>query len=49
MEEGLLQVLRYSYKGAITSDMSADPVPLSDMPTCRLQLYQICMLGSFIR
>ena len=29
--------------------MSADPVPLSDMPACTVQLYQTCMLGSFIQ
>ena len=36
-------------QGAITSDMSADLVPLSDIPTCTVQLYQTCMLGSFIQ
>ena len=40
---------RYSYRGAITSDMSADPVPLSDMPACTVQLYQTSLLGSFIQ
>ena len=29
--------------------MFADPVPLSDMPACTVQLYQTCMLGSFIQ
>ena len=29
--------------------MSADPVPLSYMPACTVQLYQTCMLGSFIQ
>ena len=29
--------------------MSADQVPLSDMPACTVQLYQTCMLGSFIQ
>ena len=29
--------------------MSADPVPLSDMPVCTVQLYLTCMLGSFIQ
>ena len=48
-EEVLLQVWCYSYRGAITSDMSADPVPLSDMPACTVQLYQTYMLGSFIQ
>ena len=48
-EVGWLQVLRYSYRGAITSDMSADQVPLSDMPACTVQLYHTCMLGSFIQ
>ena len=36
------------YRGVIISDMSADPVPLSDIPTCTVQLYQqilTCMLG----
>ena len=27
-------------------DMSDDPVPLSDMPACRMQLYQTSILGS---
>ena len=49
MEEGLLQVWCYSYRGAITSDMFADPVPLSDMPARTVQLYQTYMLGSFIQ
>ena len=40
MEEGL---------SAIISDMSADMVPLSDMPACTVQLDQICMIGSFIQ
>ena len=48
-EEGWLQVWCYSYRGAITSDMSSDLVPLSDMPACTVQLYQTCMLGSFIQ
>ena len=39
----------YLYSGAIILDMSADTVPLSDMPACTLQLYQTCMLGSFIQ
>ena len=29
--------------------MSADLVQLSDMPACTVQLYQTCMLGSFIQ
>ena len=33
----------------LLSDMSADPLPLSDMPACTVQLYQICMLGLFIQ
>ena len=37
----------YSYRGFITSDMFADPEPLSEMPACTVQLYQTCML-SFI-
>ena len=48
-EVGWLQALCYSYRGAITSDMSADPVPLLDMPACTVQLYQTRMLGSFIQ
>ena len=48
MEEGWLQVWCYSYRGAITSDMSADPVPLSDRPAFTVQLYQTCLLGSYI-
>ena len=42
-------VWRYLYSGAIISDMSADTVPLSDMAACTVQLYQTCMLGSFIQ
>ena len=38
MEEGRLQVWCYLYRGTITSDMSADLVPLSDMPSCTMQL-----------
>ena len=49
MEGGWLQVGCYSYRGAITSDISADPVPLSDIPACTVQLFQTCMLGSFIQ
>ena len=48
-EEGWLQGWCYSYRGAITSDMFADPVPFSDMPACSVQLYQTCMLGLFIQ
>ena len=48
MEEGWLQVRCYSYRGAITSDMSSDPVSLSDMHVSVVQL-QACMLGSFIQ
>ena len=33
-EEGWLQVCCYSFRGAITSDMSADLMSLSDMPAC---------------
>ena len=39
----------YLYSGAIISDMSADTMPLSDMPACTAHLYQTCMLGSFIQ
>ena len=49
MEEGHIQVCCYPYRGALTSDMSVDPVPLSDMSACTVHIYQICMLGSFIR
>ena len=49
MQEGWLQVWCYFYRGAITSDMSADPVPLSDMPACTMQLCQTCMMGLFIQ
>ena len=38
MEEGRLQVWCYLYRGTITSDMSVDLVPLSDMPSCTMQL-----------
>ena len=38
MEEWWLQVLCYLYRGAIISDMSDDPVPLSDMPAYTIQL-----------
>ena len=34
---------------AIISDMSAETVPLSNMPVCTMKLNQICMLGSFIQ
>ena len=34
VEEGWLQFCCYYYRGAITSDMAADPVSLSDMPAC---------------
>ena len=39
----------YLYSSAIISDMSADKVLLSDMSVCTVQLYQTCMLGSFIQ
>ena len=42
MGEGWLQVGCYLYRGAITSDMSADPVALSHMPACTVQLCQTC-------
>ena len=38
MEEGWLQVWCYLYRGAIILDMSDNPVPLSDMPSCTMQL-----------
>ena len=31
------------------SDMSADPVPLLDMPAFTMQFYQTCMLGTCIQ
>ena len=37
------------YRGAIISNLSADTAQLSDMPVCTVQLYQTCMLGSFIQ
>ena len=37
-EEGWLQVWYYIYRGVIISDMSDHPVPLSDMPSCTMQL-----------
>ena len=37
-EEGWLQVWCYMYRGAIISDMSDNRVPLSDMPSCSMQL-----------
>ena len=48
MEEGWLQVRCYSYRGAITSDTSTDLVPLSDMLAFTVQLYQTCLLGSYM-
>ena len=48
MGEGWIQLWCYLYIGAITSDMSADPVPLS-MPASTVQLYHTCMLCSFIQ
>ena len=47
--ERWFQVWCYLYRGAITSDMSADPVPLSHMPACTVQLYQtsIVFIHSF--
>ena len=43
MGEGWLQVWCYLYRGAITSDMTAESVPLSHMPACTVQLYQTCI------
>ena len=31
------------------SGMPADPVPLSDLPVCTVQLYQTCILGLFFQ
>ena len=39
----------YKYGATFTSDMSADPVPLSDMPACTMHLCQTCMMGLFIQ
>ena len=47
--EGLLPVWHYLYRGAITSDMSADLVPLSDSTACTVYLCQTSILGSFIQ
>ena len=52
MMAGLVQVEQIctlAGSGAIISDMSADTVPLSDMPACTVQLYQACMFGSIIQ
>ena len=49
MGEGWLHVWCYLFRSAITSDMSADPVPLLHMPASIVQLYQTCMLGSYIQ
>ena len=49
MGEGWLQVWCYLYSGVITSVMSDDPVLLSYIPVCTMQLYQICMMCSFIQ
>ena len=38
MEEVLLQVWFYLYRGAIISEMSDNPVTHSDMPPCIMQL-----------
>ena len=43
MKEGWLQVWCYLCRGAITSDMSTELVPPSDMPACTAQLYQTCI------
>ena len=40
MEKGWFQVWCYLYRGAIISDMPVDPVQLSDMSACTVQLYQ---------
>ena len=48
MEEGWLQVWCYLYRGAIISDMSDDPVPLSDMPACLMQLLSDMHAGFMI-
>ena len=37
-EEGWLQVWCYVYRDVIISDKSDNPVPLSDMPSCTMQL-----------
>ena len=38
MEEGWLLVLCYLYRCTIISDMADNPVQLSDMPSCTMQL-----------
>ena len=49
MEDGWLQGWCYLYRVVILSDMSSDPVLLSDMPACTVQLHKTCMLGSFLQ
>ena len=45
---GWLQVWCYSYRCAITSDMSVDPMPLSDMPVCAVQICRhVCWVHLF--
>ena len=46
MEGEWLQDWFYLYIGAIISDKSDDPMPLSAMSACKMQLYQTNMLGS---
>ena len=36
-------------RGVPLHQTSADPVSLSNMHACTVQLYQTCMLGSFIQ
>ena len=47
-EVGWLQVCA-TLTGVPLHQTSADPVSLSDMPACTVQLYQTCMLDSFIQ
>ena len=49
MEEGWLQVWCYLDRGTITSDMSADLVQLSDMPSCTMHLLSDMHAGIHLR
>ena len=48
MEEGWLKVWSY-LTGVPLHQTSADPASLLDLPDYTVQLYQKCMLGSFIQ
>ena len=48
MKEGWLQAMCYLYRGAIASDMSADPVPLLDvLKNPLLTESQVRLVGQF--